>query len=134
MSLRAVRAGAPARAASVALPFADVEGRLWSGGAKAERGWVGTVANGVTIDWGERASLPSREQLVWPAAGAAVIGGGAAVYFLDLENATIRLRVPLPAITESLFARFNSRQEDSPAMKAVAALRNQFGGHAVKSE
>ncbi|MFM1927394.1 MAG: 6-phosphogluconate dehydrogenase, NAD(+)-dependent, decarboxylating, partial [Actinomycetota bacterium] len=28
--------------------------------------------------------------------------------------------------------RFASRQEDSPAMKAVAALRNQFGGHAVK--
>ncbi|MDA1361229.1 decarboxylating 6-phosphogluconate dehydrogenase [Glycomyces luteolus] len=46
----------------------------------------------------------------------------------------IRLRVPLPAITESLFARFTSRQEDSPAMKAVAALRNQFGGHAVKTE
>jgi 6-phosphogluconate dehydrogenase len=46
----------------------------------------------------------------------------------------IRLRVPLPAITESLFARFDSRQEDSPAMKAVAALRNQFGGHAVKPE
>ncbi|MEU6860295.1 phosphogluconate dehydrogenase (NAD(+)-dependent, decarboxylating) [Glycomyces sp. NPDC046736] len=46
----------------------------------------------------------------------------------------VRLRVPLPAITESLFARFTSRQEDSPAMKAVAALRNQFGGHAVKSE
>ena len=40
--------------------------------------------------------------------------------------------VPMPAITASLFARFTSRQEDSPAMKAVAALRNQFGGHAVK--
>ncbi|MFC4806453.1 phosphogluconate dehydrogenase (NAD(+)-dependent, decarboxylating) [Falsarthrobacter nasiphocae] len=40
--------------------------------------------------------------------------------------------VPLPAITASIFARFESRQEDSPAMKAVAALRNQFGGHAVK--
>ena len=39
--------------------------------------------------------------------------------------------VPMPAITASLFARFASRQEDSPAMKAVAALRNQFGGHAV---
>jgi 6-phosphogluconate dehydrogenase len=39
--------------------------------------------------------------------------------------------VPMPAITASLFARFSSRQEDSPAMKAVAALRNQFGGHAV---
>ena len=40
--------------------------------------------------------------------------------------------VPMPAITASLFARFASRQDDSPAMKAVAALRNQFGGHAVK--
>ncbi|PRY38585.1 6-phosphogluconate dehydrogenase (decarboxylating) [Geodermatophilus tzadiensis] len=39
--------------------------------------------------------------------------------------------VPMPAIAASLFARFSSRQEDSPTMKAVAALRNQFGGHAV---
>jgi 6-phosphogluconate dehydrogenase len=39
--------------------------------------------------------------------------------------------VPMPAIAASLFARFASRQEDSPTMKAVAALRNQFGGHAV---
>ncbi|MEU0497175.1 phosphogluconate dehydrogenase (NAD(+)-dependent, decarboxylating) [Mycobacterium sp. NPDC006124] len=44
----------------------------------------------------------------------------------------IRLRVPVPAIAASLFARFLSRQEDSPTMKAVAALRNQFGGHAVQ--
>ena len=41
--------------------------------------------------------------------------------------------VPMPAISASLFARFASRQEDSPTMKAVAALRNQFGGHAVQS-
>jgi 6-phosphogluconate dehydrogenase len=44
----------------------------------------------------------------------------------------IRLRVPVPAISASLFARFLSRQDDSPTMKAVAALRNQFGGHAVQ--
>ena len=44
-----------------------------------------------------------------------------------IENA-----VPMPAISASIFARFVSRQEDSPSMKAVAALRNQFGGHAVK--
>lgn len=44
----------------------------------------------------------------------------------------IRLRVPVPGIAASLFARFLSRQEDSPTMKAVAALRNQFGGHAVQ--
>ena len=40
--------------------------------------------------------------------------------------------VPAPVITAALFARFGSRQDDSPAMKAVAALRQQFGGHAVK--
>ncbi len=39
--------------------------------------------------------------------------------------------VPMPVISAALFARFSSRQVDSPAMKAVAALRNQFGGHAV---
>jgi 6-phosphogluconate dehydrogenase len=39
--------------------------------------------------------------------------------------------VPLPVITAAVFARFSSRQDDSPQMKAVAALRNQFGGHAV---
>jgi len=42
--------------------------------------------------------------------------------------------VPAPAITLSLFRRFASRQEDSFAMKVIAALRNQFGGHAVKTE
>ena len=44
----------------------------------------------------------------------------------------IHRRVPVPAIAAALFARFLSRQDDSPTMKAVAALRNQFGGHAVK--
>jgi len=44
---------------------------------------------------------------------------------------SIRLAVPMNVIAASLFARFASRQDDSPAMKAVAALRNQFGGHAV---
>jgi 6-phosphogluconate dehydrogenase len=46
----------------------------------------------------------------------------------------IRLAVPMHVIAASLFARFASRQEDSPAMKAVAALRYQFGGHAVKKD
>ncbi len=45
-----------------------------------------------------------------------------------IENA-----VPMPTIAASLFARFSSRQEDSPTMKAVAALRQQFGGHAVQA-
>jgi 6-phosphogluconate dehydrogenase len=41
--------------------------------------------------------------------------------------------VPTPAITAALYARFVSRQDDSPAMKAVAAMRNQFGGHATRT-
>ncbi|WP_327068001.1 decarboxylating 6-phosphogluconate dehydrogenase [Kitasatospora sp. NBC_01250] len=49
-------------------------------------------------------------------------------------EAAIDHAVPLPAITASLFARFASRQEDSPQMKMIAALRNQFGGHAVESK
>ncbi|ANH94357.1 6-phosphogluconate dehydrogenase (decarboxylating) [Streptomyces sp. SAT1] len=49
-------------------------------------------------------------------------------------EAAIDNAVPLPAITASLFARFASRQDDSPQMKMVAALRNQFGGHAVESK
>jgi 6-phosphogluconate dehydrogenase len=42
--------------------------------------------------------------------------------------------VPAPIITLSLLARFSSRQEESYSAKVLAALRNQFGGHAVKSE
>ncbi len=41
--------------------------------------------------------------------------------------------VPLPAISLALFARFASRQDESFAAKVEAALRNQFGGHAVQS-
>ncbi|REE97279.1 phosphogluconate dehydrogenase (NAD(+)-dependent, decarboxylating) [Thermomonospora umbrina] len=48
-------------------------------------------------------------------------------------QAAVDHAVPLPVITASLFARFASRQDDSPAMRVVAALRNQFGGHAVES-
>ena len=40
--------------------------------------------------------------------------------------------VATPAITAALYARFVSRQDDSPTMKAVSAMRNQFGGHATK--
>jgi 6-phosphogluconate dehydrogenase len=42
--------------------------------------------------------------------------------------------VATPAISAALFARFVSQEGDSTAMKAVAALRNQFGGHAVLPE
>jgi 6-phosphogluconate dehydrogenase len=42
--------------------------------------------------------------------------------------------VPAHVITASLYTRFQSRQDESFAMKMVAALRNQFGGHAVKTK
>jgi len=42
--------------------------------------------------------------------------------------------VPAPVITLSLLTRFRSRQEDSYGAKVLAALRNEFGGHAVKTE
>ncbi len=42
--------------------------------------------------------------------------------------------VPAPVITASLFARFSSRQDESYSAKVIAALRNAFGGHAIKPE
>ena len=48
-------------------------------------------------------------------------------------EAGIEHAVATPAITAALYARFVSRQDDAPTMKAIAAMRNQFGGHAVKT-
>ncbi len=42
--------------------------------------------------------------------------------------------VPLPVITAALYARFASREDESFAAKVNAALRNQFGGHAVRRD
>ena len=41
--------------------------------------------------------------------------------------------VPAPVIAAALFARFSSRQDESFAAKVSAALREQFGGHAIKT-
>ena len=49
-------------------------------------------------------------------------------------QAAIDENVPAPVITLSLLARFASRQDESFSAKVIAALRNQFGGHAVKTE
>ncbi|MDB5094600.1 MAG: gnd [Candidatus Eremiobacteraeota bacterium] len=49
-------------------------------------------------------------------------------------QAAIDEDVPAPVITASLMSRFYSRQEESFSAKIIAALRNEFGGHAVKSE
>ncbi len=46
-----------------------------------------------------------------------------------VENA-----LPLPAITDAVYARFASRAENPFAARVIAALRNQFGGHAVRTE
>jgi 6-phosphogluconate dehydrogenase len=46
-------------------------------------------------------------------------------------QAAVDTGVPAPTIAAALFARFESQQEHSLAMKAVAAMREQFGGHAV---
>ena len=46
----------------------------------------------------------------------------------------MRLDVPAPVITMSLLARFRSRQQESFGAKVIAALRNEFGGHAVQTK
>jgi 6-phosphogluconate dehydrogenase len=46
----------------------------------------------------------------------------------------IERSVPVPSLADALFARFSSRQKESFSAKVIAALRNQFGGHAVKPE
>ena len=42
--------------------------------------------------------------------------------------------VPLPVLTAALFTRFRSREDNPFAERLLAALRNQFGGHAVKKD
>jgi len=49
-------------------------------------------------------------------------------------QAAIDEDVPAPVIALSLFSRFTSRQDESFSAKVIAALRNEFGGHAVKTE
>jgi 6-phosphogluconate dehydrogenase len=49
-------------------------------------------------------------------------------------NTAIEHAVPLPVITDAVYARFRSRQEESFAGKTLAALRNEFGGHEIKKK
>jgi 6-phosphogluconate dehydrogenase len=48
-------------------------------------------------------------------------------------NEAIEQAVPMPVLAASLFARFSSRDEINFSAKVAAALRNQFGGHAIKA-
>jgi 6-phosphogluconate dehydrogenase len=93
------------------------------------RSWQeGTVIRSWLLDLAVNA-LDSDEHLDKLKGYAADSGEGRWTIEAALDNA-----VPLPAITASLFARFASRQDDSPQMKMIAALRNQFGGHAVENK
>lgn len=92
------------------------------------RSWQeGTVIRSWLLDLAVRA-LDQDEHLARLRGYAEDSGEGRWTVEAAIDNA-----VPLPAITASLFARFASRQEDSPQIKMIAALRNQFGGHAVES-
>ncbi|WP_329566026.1 phosphogluconate dehydrogenase (NAD(+)-dependent, decarboxylating) [Kitasatospora sp. NBC_01266] len=93
------------------------------------RSWQeGTVIKSWLLDLAVRA-LDGDEHLDKLRGYAADSGEGRWTVEAAIDNA-----VPLPTITASLFARFASRQDDSPQMKMIAALRNQFGGHAVESK
>jgi 6-phosphogluconate dehydrogenase len=75
------------------------------------------------------AALEDDEHLAKIAGYAEDSGEGRWTVEAAIDNA-----VPMHVIAASLFARFTSRQDDSPAMKAIAAMRNQFGGHATRTE
>jgi len=63
-----------------------------------------------------------------------LLSGGHRVIAYDINTEAIDLDVPAPVITLALQARFVSRQGESYAAKLLAAMPNQFGGHAVKTE
>jgi 6-phosphogluconate dehydrogenase len=86
---------------------------------------TGTVIRSWLLDLAVRA-LDTDQHLAQLRGVAADSGEGRWTVQAAVDHA-----VPLPVITAALYARFSSRQDDSPAMKMIAALRNQFGGHPV---
>ena len=61
------------------------------------------------------------------------VSGTSELYYSPSAIAdAIEKDVPVPTLTTALFTRFRSRQEESFAEKMLAALRNAFGGHAVR--
>jgi arsenite methyltransferase len=112
---------------------------LGSGGGKicyiaAQR--VGPSGRVIGVDMNdEMLALARRHQAVWRTRDpnlASVRGyaGDSGEGRWTVEEA-IAKAVPVPAISGALYVRFASRQNDSPAMKAIATLRNHFGGHKV---
>ena len=68
--------------------------------------------------------------------GGTILGADSSGYPFNRQvirdGEAVDLDVPAPVITLSLQRRFSSRQDESYAAKVLAAMRNQFGGHAVK--
>lgn len=94
----------------------------------AESWRYGTVIRSWLLDLTARALAedPSLEELV-----AWVDDSGEGRWTVQ---EAVDLAVPAPVITSALFARFRSRRGDNFADKLLAAMRNQFGGHAVKEK
>jgi 6-phosphogluconate dehydrogenase len=93
--------------------------RLWNRGSVV-RSWLNELAERVFSRDGELAAIRGY-----------VEDSGEGRW--TVEEA-MRLDVPAPVITMSLLARFRSRQQESFGAKVIAALRNEFGGHAVQTK
>ena len=92
------------------------------------RSWQdGTVIRSWLLDLAVRA-LDADRHLDQVKGYAADSGEGRWTVEAAIDNA-----VPLPTITTALYARFASRQDDPKQMKMIAALRNEFGGHPLRS-
>ena len=78
-------------------------------------------------DVGDKGALSVAEILVRP--GDAVWADDA---LITVESGKAALDVPAPVITLSLQMRFASRDEKNYTARMLSALRNQFGGHAIK--
>ncbi len=91
--------------------------KLWNNGSVISSRLIGLTANLFSAD-------PKLNQI------KGVIGSSGTGLW-TVEEALAR-KVPLPVITQSLFARYRSNQEDSFSAKLVAGLRREFGGHDVE--
>jgi len=92
---------------------------LWMHGSVVRSWLLELIGNALTVD-------PKLEKLK-----PFVADSGEARWTVD---AAVEFSVPAHVITASLFSRFASQHDDSFGLKLVAAMRNQFGGHAVKQK
>ncbi len=99
-------------------------------------GGVWGLENGYALMYGGDADHVARVQPIFVCARSSAPGRRArsSVPGCSTWRSTRWTTTSTSRITASLFARFASRQDDSPQMKMIAALRNQFGGHAVENK